>query len=591
MDLTPHIYPQKSVSGALWRVHMPNPRLEQMIMQHHDVSAPVASFLLHHFLSDGHASQENLHAIEQFLSPKLRTTMPDPFVMVDMEKLVDVLGDAIQNNQTVGIFGDYDVDGATSTTLMVRYLQALNIQVIWHIPDRKHGYGPNIQALQDLSAQGADIIICVDCGTSAFEVLHTAQQQNMRICVIDHHMAELRLPTAIAIVNPNRFDDSSDLGTLSAVGVCFCVLVALNRHLRTQQFFTHIQQPDLLQWMGLVALGTVCDVVPLRGLNRTFVTQGLKILNATPPVFIHAICQVAGISKAIGVYELGWIIGPYINACGRMEHAKLAVDFLLNDEAPVAGAMAGTLHQYNTDRKQLVDDALNQCHQMVLNGCDYGGFISVTGNFSDGIIGIVAGRLKEHYNKPTLVFAITDTLYKGSGRSVAGIDMGTTFINATQQGILSGGGGHKMAAGCSITPEKYDTFIKYLQSQWTQDCYDKVYTAHAIISPSELHVDMVKDMDILRPYGMGNAEPLYIMENVTITSYKILKDTHIKCNVRASINGKVINVIAFGAMGTELGNCILNSVTTTPVSMLGKLQINVWQDKEQVQFLLQDIAL
>ncbi len=591
MDLTPHIHTQHSVSGAIWTLSPPNERIEQMLMQRYGVCAPVASFLSNRFFADDDVCEHTLQRVEHFLSPKLRTSLPDPYVMVDMQKLVSVLYEAITHKHTIAIFGDYDVDGATSTALMVRYLQAIGAKVLWHVPERQHGYGPNIQAFQDLYAQGADIIVCVDCGSTAFEVLDTAHQHNMRICVIDHHIAQPQLPQTVAMVNPNRIDDSSQLGNLCAVGVCFCVLVALNRYLRQQRFFTHTPEPNMLQWIDLVAIGTVCDVVPLQGLNRTFVAQGLKALNGGASPAVQAICQVAGISGSVGVYELGWIIGPYLNACGRMGRAKLAVEFLLTDDMPSLGAMAATLYTYNTDRKQLVEDALHQCHQMVATGGDYGGFISVKGDWADGIIGIVAGRLKDHYNKPALVFCSEGTLYKGSARSVSAIDVGATFINAVQSGILGSGGGHKVAAGCSVSADMYDSFMAYLQSVWTTHVYDKIYRAHTVISPSVLRTDTVRDMDILHPYGVGNPEPLYIIENVYITSYTVLKQKHIKFYIRTAPNEKALPVIAFQVVDTKIGDCVVDAANTVPVSILGKLQINRWQGKESVQFLLQDIAV
>ena len=756
------LHTQHSISGAVWPEYDRSHETEEMLEQRYQVSVLVANFLSNRFCSDSNISKGTLQDIEHFLYPKLRN-MPDPYIMMDMEKLVLLLSDSIKKNETIAIFGDYDVDGATSTTLMVQYLQSIGVKnVLWHIPERQDGYGPNIQAFKDLTTQGADLIICVDCGTSAFDVLQQAYDKNIRVCIIDHHIAQSKLPKSLAVVNPNRLDDDSDLGFLCAVGVCFCVLVALNRHLRTTGFFTTIAEPNLKQWLGLVAIGTVCDVVPLQGLNRVFVSQGLKQLNSDmefidsmikniekktdisdkntdseneiiydyKPVDIclaqelwekksekkpkfkilqkeytffhrsenenwksvsyyftcdgnsirisdhwthgvdedsqvnyighskrgfkeenklyfkadtkfaknkkiyageisrqvlkktlkytiksydkdsimHAIDTIKNmldvaknalnIPGDIGGYALGWIIGPYLNACGRMGRAKLAVQFLLETDPTVQGAMALTIQGYNTERKEMVDKAVLEARQMVQKDCDYGGFICVFGDWSDGIIGIVAGRLKDYYNKPAIVFSSKTTPYKGSARSVQDIDVGSTFIQAVNRGILHGGGGHKMAAGCSVLPEKYDSFIAYLKTQWTATKYDKVYdTAHMRISPYELNTDMVDSLQQLEPYGMGNPEPLYIMENVIITSYNILKQSHIRFSVRTAIGAKTLSVIAFGVVGTDgvvrtdIGDCIVNSVNAVSVSLLGKVRINTWNGRKSVQFLLQDITL
>lgn len=587
MAITP--YTHCSVLGATWVLDTPNPRLEQALMQKYNISAPVASVIYQRLLTEN--SDIESPEIGAFLNPTLKNTMPDPLCLAGMESLLEVLYTVITQNKTIAIFGDYDVDGATSTALMVRYFKALGISTLWYIPERDEGYGPNIDAFRTLVAQGADVIVCVDCGTTAFDVLQTASQENMTVCVIDHHLARPDLPPCKALVNPNRLDDTSSLKNMCAAGVCFCVLVALNRYLRQKQYFSDTPEPNLMAWLGLVALGTVCDVVPLVGLNRTFVTQGLKVLQSNTEIGIAALAHVAGVDGGIHASTLGWVIGPHLNACGRMGHASLATEILLMDDVSTAGTLAITLNQYNTKRQKIVEDALMEAHNAIADGADFGAFICVKGAWSDGIIGIVAGRIKDIYNKPTLVFSTLGDVYKGSARATAHVDVGHTFIQALQDGILLSGGGHKAAAGCSVHPKDYENFLQYIVQKWDGIVSEKTQRSEGILSPNTLDVDVLEQLDVLEPYGVGNPEPKYILERVYVKSYTVLKDKHIKATVGASLGGETFTVLAFNSVNTPLGDCIIHSVKKYSISLLGKARINRWQGRKTAQFLLEDAVI
>jgi len=403
--------------------------------------------------------------IKFFLEPSIKNILPNPYTLKDMDTAIDRTEKAIKNKEKIGIFGDYDVDGATSTAILGKYFDSLNIPFEIYIPDRKkEGFGPNEKAFAEFISLGVNLIFTVDCGTLSFTPMEFAKKKNVDVIILDHHQSEIKLPSAHSIVNPNRFDDRSELDYLCAAGVCFMFLVALNKRLRDQAWFTNnlIMEPNLLNILDLVSLGTVCDVVPLIGLNRAIVHQGLKILKKKQNLGLKTLIEVCNIESSITAHELGYVLGPRINAGGRVGKSTHGANLLLNESPKSAFKLAVDLNSYNKERQILEAELLNK----ILN-TDYANntdpVIILHGeNWHEGIIGIIAARVKEKFNKPTIIISVNKNVGKGSCRSIHGFDLGSIIIGAVQSGLLIKGGGHKMAAGFTIKMNKIDEFKEFV---------------------------------------------------------------------------------------------------------------------------------
>ena len=580
----------KSVTGKTWYKMNTCHRTVEAISQKYDLPIQVAEALS--------ARGVTLENVESFLSADIKTHLPDPNILADMETMVDSLSAVIENGDAIGIFGDYDVDGATSTALLYKYLTALGIVVHFHIPDRaSEGYGPNLPALHALKEKGCAIIVCVDCGTTAFDVLNTANEQGINMAVIDHHMAEPTLPSVCALVNPNRIDDISGLGHLCGAGVVFCVLVGLNRRLREKGFLVGKKPINLLSLLDLVALGTVCDVMQLKGLNRAFVRQGLKILSSRNNVGLRCLSDISGIESVPTAYHLGFVLGPRLNAGGRIGASDLATNLLLNNNLTDAMTIANKLNDLNKERQEIEEMAVFEAIQQVEQaGADYGNFICVSSkDWHSGIIGIVAGRLKEIFNKPVVAITFKDDVGKGSGRSVDGVDLGAIIVASRQLGVVESGGGHAAAAGLSILPDKLVEFCYFVNERIKKDLAGKQLEQpniiDSVLSPEGLNVDLCKKLSQLEPFGMGNREPKFVLKDVIITSVKVLKDRHISFYIKNPLGGAGIKAICFKCVNTPLGDVLLENKNSGTISISGKARLDTWNGAEKVQFLIDDAVV
>ncbi|RME67999.1 MAG: single-stranded-DNA-specific exonuclease RecJ, partial [Alphaproteobacteria bacterium] len=405
-----------------------------------------------------------LDEAEAFLEPSLRLAMPDPSVLAGMDEAAARLAAAVRGGEDVVIFGDYDVDGATSAALLIRFLRAAGGRARHYIPDRlREGYGPNAAALQRLAAEGAGLVVTVDCGIQSFEALAAAGAAGLDVIVVDHHRALPELPPAVAVVNPNRLDDASGLGHLAAVGVAFMLAVAANRALRSAGHYGAARrEPDLLGLLDLVALGTVCDVVPLTGLNRAFVRQGLKVMAARGNAGLRALADVAGLDEPPAAYHAGFLLGPRVNAGGRVGEADLGTRLLSLDDGAEAARIAAHLDALNQERRDIEASVLDAALAKV---GDPGGapvIVAAGRGWHAGVVGIVAARLKDKFRRPTLVVALEDGVGKGSGRSIAGVDLGAAVIEARRRGLVQAGGGHAMAAGVTVAEDRLDDLRAFL---------------------------------------------------------------------------------------------------------------------------------
>jgi single-stranded-DNA-specific exonuclease len=532
----------------------------------------------------------------QFLQPTLRDLLPDPSLLADMDIGAERIVRAIEAGERIAVFGDYDVDGATSSALLHRFFRAAGADVVVYIPDRmKEGYGPNAPALLKLRADGAAIAITVDCGIVAFAPLAEARAAGLDVIVIDHHKAEPLLPEAAAIVNPNRLDDSSGLGHLAAVGVAFLLTVAVNRGLRKRGWYSAARpEPDLRQWLDIVALGTVCDVVPLKGLNRAFVVQGLKILaNGTNPG-LAALARVAGIDTRPTAFHLGYLLGPRVNAGGRVGEAGLGTRLLSTDDADEAAGIALRLDEFNLARREIEAAVLAAAIEQVESQADPNQpvLFAVGEGWHPGVIGIVAGRLKERYDRPAVVIALDGGVAKGSGRSIPGIDLGRAILAAREAGLLMNGGGHPMAAGLTVAEAQIGDLITFVQANVAHQLAGEIL-APSLVLDSALSLQavttaLVEELAAVAPFGAGNDEPRFAVVSALVAKADVVGSGHVRCFLTGRGGGR-LRAIAFNAADSQLGHLLLTAGGRA-LHLAGTIRADNWQGRNDVQLCIDDAA-
>nr|MBS0961728.1 single-stranded-DNA-specific exonuclease RecJ [Acetobacter persici] len=538
-----------------------------------------------------------LEQASHFLDPKLRALLPNPSSLQDMDKAAARMAQAVQKGETIGIFGDYDVDGACASAILASFFEELGSTVHTHIPDRMtEGYGPNVPALEGLVSHGASLIICVDCGTAAGPVL-SALTDKADLIVLDHHKSEDALPPILATVNPNRPDCTSGLGHVCAAALAFLAAVATSRDLRAAGWFHDAQPaPDLMRQLDLVALATVCDVMPLHGLNRAFVTQGLKIMARRQRTGLNALLDIAGVTKAPDAFTCGFALGPRINAGGRIAEAALGLTLLRCTDAHDARTMAERLDAVNRRRQgveaEILDRAMAQAAEQREAGHPV---ILLAGkDWHPGVVGIVAGRIKEQFNRPALVGAEQDDgSIKGSGRSVPGLDLGTVIIAARQAGLLTTGGGHAMAAGFSMPADNIERFHAFLDERLADaaalpDTLD--ITLDVALSVSGATVELAENLAMLAPFGAGNAEPLIAVSHAQIIrSDRIGRDGNTLRLLLKSQDGGRLKALLFRANDNPLAIALEDS-TRPPIHLAGYLRSETWNGRTDATFFIQDAA-
>ncbi len=544
-------------------------------------------------LSIRHIEKEHVNS---FLNPSIKNFLPNPYNLIDMEKSTLRTIKAFQNNEKIGIFGDYDVDGATSTALLGNYLTELKLEYETFIPDRKKdGYGPSIKSFKELINKNVKLIFTVDCGTLSFDAINYAKKNNVDVIVLDHHQSEVNLPDAFSIVNPNRLDDKSNLQYLCAAGVSFMFLVSMNRVLRNNNWFkkNNIKEPNLIDYLDLVSLGTVCDVVPLVGLNRAIVKQGLKVLKSKKNLGLKTLIDICKIETNPSIYHLGFILGPRINAGGRVGKCSHGANLLLNKDPKSSFKLASELDQYNKERKILEKDLLQKILNETTNYSKDPVIILSGKNWHEGVIGIVAARLKDKFNKPVILISLDGNIGKASARSIIGFDIGSVIISATQENILLKGGGHKMAGGFSI---KIDNIVKFKEFVFkkfrgiNEDLKKEVpLLLDSVIAPSAVNLEFYNKVELLSPFGSGNPEPKFVIKNVKTINGKIVGDKHVK-SVLIGEDGSTIKSIAFNAAENDIGGYLLKK-NNKSFNIAGKLSLNEWKGQSNVEFIIDDISV
>ncbi len=534
-----------------------------------------------------------LDTVERFLEPTLRAELPDPSRFRDMDAAADRLADAVTTGQTIGLFADYDVDGATSAASMARYFRAVGAETALHIPDRiDEGYGPNLPALRGLVARGAGVVVCLDCGILAVDTLAEARSAGIDVVVVDHHIAEPDLPPAVAVVNPNRLDEEGGFGHLAACGVTFVTLVAVNRALRARGWFASRPEPDLRAILDLTALGTVCDVVPLRGLNRAFIAQGLKVMAGRATPGLAALADVAGLDRKPDPYHLGFVLGPRINAGGRVGKADLGARLLSTDDPTEARHIAGELDRYNDERRAIEAEVLADAIAQAEAAGDVPALVVAGEGWHPGVVGIVASRLKDRFHRPACVVGVEDGIGKGSGRSVPGVDLGAAVIAAHQAGVLEKGGGHAMAAGFTVAADRIEAFRAFLTERVSAALDGAVPVAElsvdAALSPRGATADLVRAVSRVGPFGTGNSEPRFVISGARLVSSGVVGDSHVRCTLSGGDGGR-LNAIAFRAMTGDLGPGLLNA-GQLPLHVAGHLRLDDFRGGDAVQLVIDDAA-
>ena len=582
----------RSVTGAIWREAKPETAHVEGLVS--TSGMPIAAAIM---AAGRGLKHEDIAA---WIDPKIRDLMPDPSSMTDMDKIVSRLAEAVQKSEQIGVFGDYDVDGACSAAILNDILTPLGCSVSIHIPDRyNEGYGPNLPALLKLKEQGCTLIVTVDCGITAHGPIAEAVEHGLDVLIIDHHIAGPDLPRAHAVVNPNRLEDDGSLGHLAAAGVCFMVMAGLLRHLRNQGVFENRSQPDLMASLDLVALATVCDVVPLLGLNRAFIRTGLAIMAKRERPGLAALADVSGLDRAPDISALGFMLGPRINAGGRIGDSSLGVSLLTTNDPQAASNIASELDALNARRKEIERDVTAQSIAQ-LEGTENLVVMAASEGWPHGVVGISAARIKSHFEKPAAVISIETTtegkrIGKGSARSLAPFKMGGAVIAACQEGLLLAGGGHDMAAGFTLDMDKLTEFQQFMNDRAKQEFgQDEPTIERDVAGPlaaGAADLALLDWLDRLGPFGTGFPEPSFLLKRVKIDGLRSMGGDGAHRSMRISDQTGSLKGVAFRVAGTPLAEALDLVSDGRPLDMLGKISRNEYQGRVSVQFILEDIRL
>jgi single-stranded-DNA-specific exonuclease len=590
--LPPYLGVTSSARGLEWRERLALEKtpLAAAICQRHGVHELVGRILA--------SRGARLEDVEDWLNPTLKRLLPDPFSMLDMNAGAERLASAVMRREPVAIFGDYDVDGACSAALLALFLRAHGLDPRIYIPDRMtEGYGPNHAAIAALIDEGAKLIVTVDCGATSHGPLSVAAKRGIDVIVADHHQANEDLPPARAVINPNRLDDLSGQGHLSAAGVVFLLLVATMRRLRVKGAYGgDAREPDLLAWLDLVALSTVCDVVPITGVNRAFIAQGLRVMRHRRNAGVRALADAAGLKAPPSCYHLGFVLGPRINAGGRIGDSSLGARLLATVDGAEAEKIASTLDRLNRKRQEMeqamVKAAAEEAEASLAADPDAPILISASEEYHKGVVGLIASRLTEHFQRPTLVIAWDADGERGSGslRSVAGADIGRAVRAAAEAGIVEKGGGHAMAAGLTVARDKLDALADFLRGGLRGAVAARanaVLEIDGALSAQGATHELLDQIEKAGPYGAGAPNPRFVLPAHRIMGVKPIGPSHLRCRIMSTA-GAGIDAVAFRASGQPLGEALL--AAKSPVHVAGRLNRDTWGGADRIELMIEDIA-
>lgn len=582
---------ERSASARRWKARLDDQRMAEAISQRHELPEIIGRVLA--------ARGVGVDEAEAFLNPTIRTLMPQPSALMDMEKGAARLADAITAGEKIGVIADYDVDGVTSAAMLVLFLQTVGSACAVHIPDRlTEGYGPSLKAVESLKSQGTEVLLTLDCGVMAHDPLLRAAELGMTTIIVDHHQAGELLPEAYAVINPNRQDDTSGLGYLCAAGVTMIFIATVNKLLRQKNWYGEARpEPNMLQWLELVALATVCDVVPLKGLNRAYVTQGLKIMARRENLGLACLADVARLKRKPDTYALGYLLGPRINAAGRIGNAAMALTLLTTEDKGEAAQIAQELERLNRERQEIelavVGQAMIQADNM-LGKERRASVLVVSGKgWHPGVVGLAAARLKERFSLPSFVLAEDKAghLASGSGRSVPGVDIGSAVREAFEAGLIVKGGGHAMAAGLTVETSRLGDLRGFLEDRLGPQvaaAQDRALAIDAALTAGAATLELIELLEQAGPYGTAHPSPVFAFPAHRVLYADRAGGDHIRCTI-ASSDGKRLKAVAFRAMGTELGELLL-SEKQLPLHVAGRLTIDDWSGARVPCLHIEDAA-
>ncbi|MCG9916589.1 MAG: single-stranded-DNA-specific exonuclease RecJ [Phenylobacterium sp.] len=579
----------RSLSGRLWRARPADPALVRAHQLTLGLDEPMARALA--------ARGITAEAAGAYLQPTLKALFPDPSAFADMDKAARILVDALLADRAVVVFADYDVDGASSAALLVRWFAAMGKVLSIYVPDRvAEGYGPSPAAFRRLRDEGADLVVTVDCGAAAVDAIACAAEIGLDVVVVDHHLMRDEVPVCAALVNPNRPDCTSGQGVLAAAGVTFVLLAALNREARSRGLFTAQAEPDLRQWLDLAAMGAVCDVTQLVGFNRALTAQGLKVMSSWGNPGLKALLETAGAKGPATTFHAGFVLGPRINAGGRIGRSDLGARLLSTDDPDEARKIALELDALNASRREVEAEVLEAAVRIVereSNFADQPLLLVAADDWHPGVIGIVAGRLRERYRKPTLVIGIDRAadVGKGSGRSQPGVNLGRAVQGAFEAGLLLAGGGHAMAAGLSVRPgllpELRDFLCAQLEVEAEAASEADALDIDALITAAGADRGLLESFQRLAPFGPGNPEPLFALAEVRVERPIMLRGGHVRCTLTDRSGGR-LKAVAWRAEETELGRRLMGGGGALHV--VGRLKADDWNGRQGVELEIDDIA-
>lgn len=588
--LTAFLGVERSLSGRAWRQRAAEPDVVRGLMQGHGLIEPLARALA--------ARGQDAGCVADFLEPTLRTWFPDPSTFLDMDLAAEAIVDAVASGASVHVFADYDVDGASSAALLVRWFRAMGADLPIYVPDRlTEGYGPSPRAFDALKARGADLVVTVDCGAAAVTALEHAARIGLKVVVVDHHLMR-ETPPALAVVNPNRPGCGSGQGNLAAAGVVFVLLAALNREARRRALFAARPEPDLRQWLDLAALGAICDVTSLTGFNRAIASLGLRVMSGWANPGLRALLEAAGSEPGpAGSTHAGFILGPRINAGGRIGRADLGARLLSTDDPAEARALAAQLHALNLERREVEKQVTEAAVRRVEAGgahADDSAVVVVSGeDWHPGVIGIVAGRLRERWRKPVVVIGLdaVNGVGKGSGRSQPGMDLGRAVQAAWDSGLLLAGGGHPMAAGLTVAADRIEALSAFLNDRLKDSRAEAAaldaLEIDALVEPRAVDRALLDGFLRLAPHGPGNPEPVFALEGVVAREPAPMGQGHVRCRLTA-VDGASVRAVAWRCSDLPHGRALLTGQGGLIVA--GRLKADDWNGRRGVQFEIEDVA-
>ena len=577
----------RSLTDRAWRGRAADPGVVRQLMLGQGLSEPLARALAARGIIPETAAD--------YLNPTLKALFPDPSSFMDMDRAAELLVDGLARGRPMAVFADYDVDGASSAALLVRWFRAMGSDLPIYVPDRMtEGYGPSAAAFQTLKTQGAELVVTVDCGAAAYDAIDAATRIGLEVVVIDHHLMREDPPKAAAVVNPNRPGCNSGQGVLAAAGVSFVLLAALNREARARGLFADRAEPDIRQWLDLAAMGAFCDVTQLVGFNRALASQGLKVMSGWRNAGLKALMDVAGAKGAASAFHAGFVLGPRINAGGRIGRSDLGARLLATDDPQEAASLAEELDALNASRKEVERQVLDQAVAMVEAAGQSSSPVIVVAreDWHPGVVGIVAGRLRERYRRPAVVIGLDPVaaVGKGSGRSQPGVNLGRAIQAAFDEGLLMAGGGHAMAAGLTIRPDKVDALRDFLGERLGDDCQRAAEVdameVDALISP-RADRGLYEEFQRLAPFGPGNPEPVFAMGEVMVEHPTAMRGGHLRCTLSDGAGGRM-KAVAWRCEETALGRRLLEPGGALHV--VGRLKPDDYQGRQGVQFEIDDVA-